>query len=108
MEYSDAPVVGELTVEKKGEVLEGFKGGLLASSYEKEFVYKEGSLVGAKFKVYAAEDIYTADNQKDADGNRIKYYSKGDLVTTLTTGKDGKATAKNLPLGQYRVVEVEQ
>ena len=107
VEYSDAPAVGELTVEKKGEVLEGFKGGLLASSYEKEFVYKEGSLAGAKFKVYAAEDIYTADNQKDADGNRIKYYSKGDLVTTLTTGKDGKATAKNLPLGQYRVVEVE-
>ena len=107
MEYSDAPAVGELTVEKKGEVLDGFKGGLLASSYEKEFVYKEGSLAGAKFKVYAAEDIYTADNQKDADGNRIKYYSKGDLVTTLTTGKDGKATAKNLPLGQYRVVEVE-
>ncbi len=107
VEYSDAPAVGELTVEKKGEVLDGFKGGLLASSYEKEFVYKEGSLAGAKFKVYAAEDIYTADNQKDADGNRIKYYSKGDLVTTLTTGKDGKATAKNLPLGQYRVVEVE-
>ena len=105
VEYSDAPAVGELTVEKKGEVLDGFKGGLLASSYEKEFVYKEGSLAGAKFKVYAAEDIYTADNQKDAGGNRIKYYSKGDLVTTLTTGKDGKATAKNLPLGQYRVVE---
>ena len=107
VEYSDAPAVGELTVEKKGEVLDGFKGGLLASSYEKEFVYKEGSLAGAKFKVYAAEDIYTADNQKDADGNRIKYYSEGNLVTTLTTGKDGKATAKNLPLGQYRVVEVE-
>ena len=107
VEYSDAPAVGELTVEKKGEVLDGFKGGFLASSYEKEFVYKEGSLAGAKFKVYAAEDIYTADNQKDADGNRIKYYSEGDLVTTLTTGKDGKATAKNLPLGQYRVVEVE-
>ena len=50
------------------------------------------------------DSIYTADNQKDADGNRIKYYSKGDLVTTLTTGKDGKATAKNLPLGQYRAV----
>ena len=107
VEYSDAPAVGELTVEKKGEVLDGFKGGLLASLYEKEFVYREGSLAGAKFKVYAAEDIYTADNQKDADGNRIKYYSEEDLVTTLTTGKDGKATAKNLPLGQYRVVEVE-
>ena len=24
-----------------GEVLDGFKGGLLASSYEKEFVYKD-------------------------------------------------------------------
>ena len=80
VEYSDAPAVGELTVEKKGEVLDGFKGGLLASSYEKEFVYKEGSLAGAKFEVYAAEDIYTADNQKDADGNRIKYYSKGQKV----------------------------
>ena len=46
--YTSAPAVGELTVEKKGEVLDGFKGGLLASSYEKEFVYKEGSLAGAK------------------------------------------------------------
>ena len=106
VEYSDAPAVGELTVEKKGEVLDGFKGGLFANSEDKEFVYKEGSLAGAVFKVYAAEDIVTADNQKDADGNRTKYYSKGDLVATLTTGKDGKAVAKNLPLGQYRVVEV--
>ena len=56
--------------------------------------------------MYAAEDIFTADKQKDADGNRTKYYSKGDLVATLTTGKDGKAVAKNLPLGQYKVVEV--
>ena len=37
VEYSDAPAVGEMTVEKKGEVLDGFKGGLLASSYEKEY-----------------------------------------------------------------------
>ena len=29
VEYSDAPAVGEMTVEKKGEVLDGFKGGLL-------------------------------------------------------------------------------
>ena len=105
VEYSDAPAVGELTVEKKGEVLDGFKGGLLASSYEKEFVYKEGSLAGAKFKVYAAEDIYTADNQKDADGNRIKYYSKGELVTTLTTGNDGKATATSDENGKIAFVK---
>jgi len=105
VEYSDAPAVGELTVEKKGEVLDGFKGGLLASSYEKEFVYKEGSLAGAKFKVYAADDIYTADNQKDADGNRIKYYSKGELVTTLTTGNDGKATATSDENGKIAFVK---
>ena len=84
------------------------RADFLQAHMRKEFVYKEGSLAGAIFKVYAAEDIFTADNQKDADGNRIKYYSKGDLVTTLTTGKDGKAVAKNLPLGQYRVVEVER
>ena len=40
VEYSDAPAVGELTVEKKGEVLDGFKGGLLASSYESLFIRK--------------------------------------------------------------------
>ena len=35
VEYSDAPAVGELTVEKKGEVLDGFKGGLFANSEDK-------------------------------------------------------------------------
>ena len=32
VEYSDAPAVGELTVEKKGEVLDGFKGGSILMS----------------------------------------------------------------------------
>lgn len=107
VEYQNAPVVGELAVEKKGEVLDGFKGGLFALSEDKEFVYKEGNLSGAKFEVYANEDIYTADMQLDVNGNRTKYYSKGDLVTTLVTGADGKATISGLPLGTYRVVEVE-
>ena len=44
MEYSDAPAVGELTVEKKGEVLDGFKGGLLASSYEKSLFIRKAHL----------------------------------------------------------------
>ena len=60
MDYEDAPVVGELTVEKKGEVLDSYKGGLFADSDEKSFVYREGSLAGARYEVYAAED---------ADGN---------------------------------------
>ena len=107
VEYEDAPAVGELLIEKKGEVLDAYKGGLFADSEEKEFVYKEGSLAGAKFEVYAAEDIYTADMQCDADGNRNKYYSAGDLVATVVTDENGKAVVTDLPLGSYRVVEVE-
>ncbi len=107
VEYEDAPAVGELTIEKKGEVLDAYKGGLFADSEDKEFVYKEGSLSGAKFEVYAAEDIFTADMQVDENGNRTKYYSAGDLVATLVTGEDGKATLSDLPLGSYKVVEVE-
>ena len=106
-EKSDKAVTGQLTIIKTGEVLDEYKGGLYVNPDEKGFTYKEGSLSGAKFNAYAAEDIYTADNQKDSSGNRIKLYSKGELVTTLVTGVDGKATANNLPLGKYKVVEVE-
>ena len=45
--------------------------------------------------------------QLDENGNRTKYYSKDELVATLVTGKDGKATLKDLPLGNYKIVEVE-
>lgn len=107
VDYVDESAVGELTVEKKGEVIDAYKGGLFADSEEKEFVYREGLLAGAKFEVYAAEDIYTADMQVDENGNRTKYYSTGDLVATIVTGEDGKATLSDLPLGSYKVVEVE-
>lgn len=107
VEKSDKAVTGQLTVTKVGEVLDEYKGGLYVNPDEKGFTYREGSLSGAKFEVYAAEDIYTADNQKNTAGNRNKHYSKGELVTTLVTGTDGKATAANLPLGKYKVVEVE-
>lgn len=107
VEKSDKAVTGQLTVTKVGEVLDEYKGGLYVNPDEKGFTYREGSLSGAKFEVYAAEDIYTADNQKDTAGNRNKHYSKRELVTTLVTGTDGKATATNLPLGKYKVVEVE-
>ncbi len=62
-------------------------------------------LKGASFHVYAAENIYTPDYQKDENGNRQLIYAKDALVTTVTTGEDGKAVADNLPLGSYYVVE---
>ena len=96
VDYENHPVKGKLTIYKKGEMLTGFK---------KDFVYEERYLKGASFNVYAAENIYTPDYQKDENGNRQLIYAKDVLVTTVTTGEDGKAVADNLPLGSYYVVE---
>ena len=94
--YENHPVKGELNIVKKGEVLDGFKD---------DFTYQSENLEGAVFEVYAAEDIYTADFQKDDNGNRILEYAAGTLVGTVTTDKDGKAQIGDLPLGTYKVVE---
>lgn len=94
--YENHPVKGELTVLKKGEVLTGYK---------KDFIYENQNLAGAVFDVYAAEDIYTADFQKDGNGNRILVYAKDAQAAELTTDADGKAVLKDLPLGKYKVVE---
>ena len=94
--YENHPVKGELTIVKKGEVLDGFKD---------DFTYQTENLEGAEFAIYAAEDIYIADFQKDDNGNRILEYAAGTLVKTVTTGKEGKAVLKNLPLGSYKIVE---
>lgn len=101
VEYEDEPVTGELSLYKKGEVLVGF------DEIEKKFIYEMRGLQGAKYEVYAAEDIYTADNQLDSKGNRTTYYKKGDLIVTLETNDEGKAVIDYLPLGKYKVVEIE-
>lgn len=104
--FEDEPTVGELTIYKKGEMLEAYRGGLFASTWEKQFVYKERFLAGAVFEIYANEDIFTADMQLDEDGNRTKYYAKDELVATVTTNEEGKAVLSDLPLGTYRIKEV--
>ena len=96
--YENHPVKGELKIVKQGEVLDGF---------DKNFTYKEENLAGAVFEVYAAEDIYTADFQKDSEGNRILEYTKDALVATLTTDENGEAVLSDLPLGSYRIVETK-
>lgn len=96
VEYENHPVKGKLTVIKTGELLAG---------YEEDFLYEEGTLEGAVFEVYAAENIYTPDYQTDAEGNRTVIYAEGALVDTLTTDANGEAVLENLPLGKYRVVE---
>ena len=92
------PVKGKLTIKKSGEVL---------SSYDKDFGYEMTDLADAEFAVYADEDIYTPDHQRDADGNRISIYAKDTLVATVTTDASGTAVVENLPLGIYRVEETK-
>lgn len=99
VEYEDTPVVGEISLEKKGEVLTGYVDG--------EFIYEEKGIAGAEYEVRAGEDIFTPDNQKDENGNRIKIYSKGDIVATLITDESGKAGVSELPLGTYEVFEIK-
>ena len=93
----DSDTAYQLKIVKQGEVLDGFS---------KDFVYQTENLAGAVFEVYAAEDIYTADFQKDAEGNRILEYAAGELVGTVTTDENGEAFLSNLPLGSYKIVEV--
>nr|WP_305136075.1 SpaA isopeptide-forming pilin-related protein [uncultured Schaedlerella sp.] len=94
----DHPVKGKLHIVKKGQVLKG---------YDQAFLYEAENLAGAEFEVSAAEDIYTPDGQKDGEGNRIREYAAGELVTTLTTDREGKASVSDLPLGTYRIVETK-
>ena len=96
--YENHPVKGKLKIVKQGEVLDNFN---------KDFVYKTENLAGAVFEVSAAEDIYTADFQKDEEGNRILEYAAGELVGTVTTDENGEVFLSDLPLGSYRIEEVK-
>lgn len=98
VEVENHPVKGKLTIVKKGEVLKG---------YDKDFSYEEQTLAGAEFTVYAAEDIYTPDHQKDADGNRVVIYAKDAAVATVVTNDQGEAIVSDLPLGAYYVKETK-
>lgn len=117
VDYEDAPVVGELTVEKKGEVLDSYnKGGLFTDSDEKSFVYREGSLADAKYEVYAAEDIFTADMQKfglyadedirNVDGKVI--IEAGTLLETAVSDENGITSfTKDYPYGYLRATDIQ-
>lgn len=96
--YENHPVKGKLIIQKSGE---------MAVSFGKDFKYEERPLAGAEFAVYAAEDIYSADHQTDAQGNRHMEYAKDTLVATVTTDENGEAEVTDLPLGKYRIVETK-
>lgn len=88
---SDVSVKGQITVEKRGEVLIGYEDG--------QFIYEERGLPDAEYKIRAGEDIIDPSN----DGTIL--YQKGEIVETIITGANGKATSQKLPLGTYEVYE---
>ena len=79
---------------------------MLQDFSERVLSMKQNPLAGAAFEVYAAEKYYTADFQKDEEGNRILEYAADELVGTVTTDENGEAFLEDLPLGSYKVVEV--
>ena len=60
-------------------------------------VYKNGGLEGAEFTVTAAENITTPDG--------TVHFKKGEIVDTITTGKNGRSTTKELYIGKYTITE---
>lgn len=62
-------------------------------------VYKNGGLADAEFTITAAEDITTPDG--------TVHFKKGEVVDTITTGKNGTAKTKALYLGKYTITETK-
>lgn len=89
--FEDKVIKGQIEVNKTGEV-PVIKDGT--------YTYEVKSLEGVTFEIYANEDILSA------DGNHL-YYSKGELVDTITTNSEGYAKSKELYLGSYYLVEVK-
>lgn len=65
----------------------------------KESSDDEEPLEGAEFEIRADEDIVTPDG--------TVWYSKGHIVDTLITDKEGKAESDLLEFGKYSIVEVK-
>lgn len=85
---------GTITIEKTGEVFSSVREneGIFQPVYEVK------GLAGAVYEITAAEDIVTLDGT-------IRY-TKGQVVATVTTDADGRATTKPLYLGKFTVKEV--
>ena len=109
------PVKGSILISKAGGALSGIKNTTFnkADGSGINFIYEKSPLAGAKFQVSVAEGIYTPDCQKDKTGNRKLAVingvpaTKGAVVATVTTRKDGKAVVSGLPVGKYKVTEVK-
>lgn len=90
-------VKGELNIRTQGEAVYGYQDGI--------FLYESRNLQGAEYEVYAAEDIYSSDFQKNENGERNLIFAEGALVMTVITDEAGTAVAEDLLLGLYEIRE---
>lgn len=86
---------GIITVSKSGEVF--YTVSESDGLYQP--IYTVSGLAGAIYEITAAEDIITQDGTVRA--------TKGEVVDTITTGKDGDTVSKELYLGKYEIKEIE-
>ncbi|MCL2532324.1 MAG: SpaA isopeptide-forming pilin-related protein [Oscillospiraceae bacterium] len=82
----NTPQTGRISIQKQGNVLVGAQQIETIFGTQYLPIFEPRGLPGAVFEV------------RDAQGN---------LVDTITTGADGVATSRELPLGEYTLVEVQ-
>lgn len=95
VEVFNQPQKGIISIYKAGEVFASVAGH--DGTYQP--VYAVQGLAGAVYEVTAAEDIRTPDG--------TLRYSRGEVVSTATTGEDGVAATEPLYLGKFEVRELE-
>jgi len=86
--FGNNRVKGEVTIEKKGEVV---------VIEDDKFTYETKELAGVKFGLYAEEDIIFNDEIM---------YKKGELVVEGETSDTGLLSFKDLYLGKYFIKEI--
>lgn len=84
VEFENSPTMGTITFEKTGLMFSSADKKNTEYGAKYEPVFSEQLLQGAVFEVRNTND---------------------ELVDTITTGSDGTATTKQLPLGNYTLVE---
>lgn len=90
--FSDRSIKGKISIYKEGEVLTDYRHGI--------FIYEKHRLGNAEYDVYAAEDIYSADQHKQL------LYAKNQRVAHIQTDENGIAETDLLPLGTYEIEEI--
>lgn len=98
LNVSNTPVQGAVQLEKTGLELARFedKQDQYGNTYMKP-LYENGYLAGAVFELRAAEDIVGKEG--------TTFYTKDELIETLTTSSAGAVKSQRLPLGKYYLVE---